>query len=35
MKGTIENRPVRSHGFRSKGQYEEQSPEMLEIAKQG
>src|SRR5208282_2348895 len=35
LKGTIENRPVRSHGFRYKGQYEEQSPEMLEIAKQG
>jgi pyruvate ferredoxin oxidoreductase delta subunit len=34
VKGTIENRPVRSHGFRYKGQYDEQKGEMLEIAKQ-
>jgi pyruvate ferredoxin oxidoreductase delta subunit len=33
VKETIANRPERSHGFRYKGQYEEQTPEMLEIAK--
>jgi pyruvate ferredoxin oxidoreductase delta subunit len=31
----IKNKEVRSHGFRYRGQYEEQVPEMLEIAKQG
>jgi pyruvate ferredoxin oxidoreductase delta subunit len=32
---TIANRPERSHGFRFRGQYEEQVPEMLKIAQQG
>jgi pyruvate ferredoxin oxidoreductase delta subunit len=32
---TIANRPERSHGFRYRGQYEEQVPEMLKIAQQG
>ena len=32
---TIANRPERSHGFRYKGQYDEQKGEMLEIAKGG
>jgi len=31
----IKTREVRSHGFRYRGQYQEQIPEMLEIAKQG
>ena len=31
----ITSRPERSHGFRYRGQYKEQVPEMLEIAKQG
>jgi len=31
----IEHRPERSHGFRYRGQYEEQVPEMLEIAREG
>ena len=31
----IEHRPVRSHGFRYRGQYEEQVPEMLDIAREG
>jgi len=31
----IASRPERSHGFRYRGQYKEQVPEMLEIAKQG
>ena len=35
LKEKIEHRPERSHGFRYLGQYEEQVPEMLEIAKQG
>jgi len=35
LKEKIESRPERSHGFRYLGQYEEQVPEMLEIAKQG
>jgi pyruvate ferredoxin oxidoreductase delta subunit len=35
VKGTIANRSERSHGFRYNGQYNEQVPEMLEIAKQG
>src|SRR5215469_17734409 len=35
LKDKIESRPERSHGFRYLGQYEEQVPEMLEIAKQG
>jgi len=26
----IEHRPERSHGFRYRGQYEEQAPEMIE-----
>jgi pyruvate ferredoxin oxidoreductase delta subunit len=34
VQGKISNRPDRSHGFRYKGQYAEQTPEMLEIAKQ-
>jgi len=33
VKGTIANRSERSHGFRFKGQYDEQKGEMLEIAK--
>ena len=35
VKETISNRPERSHGYRYRGQYEEQTPEMLEIARQG
>src|SRR5215469_4301699 len=35
LKEKIAERPERSHGFRYRGQYEEQVPEMLEIAKQG
>ncbi len=31
----IENRPERSHGFRYKGQYQEQLGEMLQIAQEG
>ena len=31
----IADRPERSHGFRFRGQYEEQVPEMLQIARQG
>jgi len=31
----IASKPERSHGFRYRGQYQEQVPEMLEIAKQG
>jgi pyruvate ferredoxin oxidoreductase delta subunit len=31
----IKERPQRSHGFRYRGQYEEQVPEMLEIAREG
>ena len=31
----IESRPERSHGFRYRGQYKEQIPEMLEIAREG
>ena len=31
----IERRPERSHGFRFRGQYEEQVPEMLKISQQG
>jgi pyruvate ferredoxin oxidoreductase delta subunit len=34
VKGTIANRGERSHGFRYKGQYNEQLGEMLDIAKQ-
>ncbi len=30
----IKSHPERSHGFRYRGQYEEQIPEMLEIARQ-
>jgi pyruvate ferredoxin oxidoreductase delta subunit len=35
VKTTIAGRPERSHGFRFRGQYEEQVPEMLTIARQG
>jgi hypothetical protein len=31
----IGSRPERSHGFRFRGQYEQQVPEMLNIAQQG
>ncbi len=31
----IKDRPERSHGFRFRGQYEEQVPEMLKIAREG
>jgi pyruvate ferredoxin oxidoreductase delta subunit len=31
----IADRPQRSHGFRFRGQYEEQVPDMLQIARQG
>ncbi len=34
VKSTIESRPERSHGFRYRGQYEEQVPEMLAIARE-
>jgi hypothetical protein len=33
LQGKIENREERSHGFRYRGQYEEQVPEMLNIAR--
>jgi hypothetical protein len=32
LKDTIEHHPVRSHGFRYRGQYEEQVPEALAAA---
>ena len=35
LDGKIASRPERSHGFRFRGQYEEQVPEMLEIAREG
>jgi len=35
LKGKIASRKERSHGFRYRGQYEEQVPEMLEIARKG
>src|SRR5215467_13341651 len=35
LKEKIADRPERSHGFRYRGQYEEQVPEMLEIASKG
>ena len=35
LQSKIQNRPERSHGFRYRGQYQEQVPEMLEIAKEG
>jgi hypothetical protein len=35
LKDKIESRPERSHGFRYRGQYKEQVPEMLEIAREG
>ncbi|HJY86227.1 MAG TPA: 4Fe-4S dicluster-binding protein [Candidatus Acidoferrales bacterium] len=35
LEGKIEHRPERSHGFRYRGQYEEQVPEMLKIAREG
>jgi pyruvate ferredoxin oxidoreductase delta subunit len=35
LKGKIANHTDRTHGFRYRGQYEEQTPEMLEIAKNG
>ncbi len=34
LQKTIANRPERSHGFRFRGQYEQQIPEMLKIAQQ-
>jgi len=34
LKTTIANRPDRSHGFRFRGQYEQQVPEMLNIAQE-
>jgi pyruvate ferredoxin oxidoreductase delta subunit len=33
--GKIQNHGDRTHGFRFRGQYEQQTPEMLEIARQG
>ncbi len=33
LESKIQQRPERSHGFRYRGQYEEQVPEMLDIAK--
>jgi pyruvate ferredoxin oxidoreductase delta subunit len=35
LKEKIENRPERSHGFRFRGQYEEQVPEVLKTAREG
>ena len=35
LKGKIASRAERSHGFRYRGQYEEQVPKMLEIAQKG
>jgi pyruvate ferredoxin oxidoreductase delta subunit len=35
LEAKIQSRPERSHGFRYRGQYEEQVPEMLEIARKG
>jgi pyruvate ferredoxin oxidoreductase delta subunit len=35
LQSKIANRPDRSHGFRFRGQYEEQVPDMLKIAKEG
>ena len=35
LKGKIASKAERTHGFRYRGQYEEQIPEMLEIAKKG
>jgi formate hydrogenlyase subunit 6/NADH:ubiquinone oxidoreductase subunit I len=35
LKETIAAKPERSHGFRYRGQYQEQVPEMLEIAREG
>jgi pyruvate ferredoxin oxidoreductase delta subunit len=35
VKEKIADRPERSHGFRFRGQYEEQVPDMLQIARQG
>jgi len=35
VKEKIADRPERFHGFRFRGQYEEQVPEMLEVARQG
>ena len=35
LQDKIKDRAERSHGFRYKGQYEEQVPEMLEIARKG
>jgi len=34
LEDKIKARPERSHGFRYRGQYEEQVPEMLDIAKE-
>lgn len=35
LQGKIADRRERSHGFRYRGQYEEQIPEMLNIASEG
>ncbi len=35
VQSKIANRPDRSHGFRFRGQYEEQVPDMLKIAREG
>jgi pyruvate ferredoxin oxidoreductase delta subunit len=35
LESKIGDRPERSHGFRYRGQYEEQVPEMLKIAREG
>jgi hypothetical protein len=34
LEDKIKSHPERSHGFRYRGQYEEQIPEMLEIARE-
>ena len=34
LEAKIKEHPQRSHGFRYRGQYEEQLPEMLDIAKE-
>jgi formate hydrogenlyase subunit 6/NADH:ubiquinone oxidoreductase subunit I len=35
LAGKIKSHPERSHGFRYRGQYEEQVPAVLEIARKG
>ena len=35
LQGKIAGRKERSHGFRYRGQYAEQTPEMLDIAREG